>query len=442
MNRRLTPGVLVATLLAVVPASAQAPVKTPPQAERFLDAANGLSLDQALGLALAQEPSLRAARSQIEIAEAMKWQASLRPNPSISIERREEPGGTDNQTMVSIDWPLDLFRKGSRVAVAQGEVTGARFGVADRERLLAAEVRMRYGNLAAAVRDLGFLDEIVGATRRQHDLLRARAELGASPPLERDLLDVALRRLESERLLQAAAAEAASVDLTRVLGLPPDAKVTLRETLEDLVRRESPATAGAGDLSTAAEQRADVREAVARIDIAAAKIDRAEDSGRFDVSLFGNYIRMDAGFPQQAFGADGSLTRIRGLFNYVSIGAMVTIPLLDRNQGMAAAARAERAGAEAARDAALLSARAEVAAARARHELAQRAVDIYTGGARALARQNLTVVRQTYELGRLTVFDVMSEERRYLDVELAYTQALRAAYEARTALERALGERR
>jgi outer membrane protein TolC len=52
------------------------------------------------------------------------------------------------------------------------------------------------------------------------------------------------------------------------------------------------------------------------------------------------------------------------------------------------------------------------------------------------------VVSQTYELGRLTVFDVMSEQRRYLDVERAYTQALREAYEARTALDRARGERR
>ena len=62
--------------------------------------------------------------------------------------------------------------------------------------------------------------------------------------------------------------------------------------------------------------------------------------------------------------------------------------------------------------------------------------------AQALARQNLTVVGQSYELGRVTVFEVLAERRRYLDVERAYTEALRAAYEARTALNRALGERR
>ena len=67
---------------------------------------------------------------------------------------------------------------------------------------------------------------------------------------------------------------------------------------------------------------------------------------------------------------------------------------------------------------------------------------IYSAGAQMLARQNLTVVGQSYELGRITVFEVLAERRRYLDVERAYTDALRAAYEARTALNRARGERR
>jgi cobalt-zinc-cadmium efflux system outer membrane protein len=441
MNTRTMSGALIATLLVGAPVFAQTPAPTSPLAARFLDP-KGLPLDQAVAMALEQEPSLRAARSQIDVAEGMRLQASLRPNPSVSVERLEEPGGTDNQTTLAVQWPLDLFRRSSRMAVAEREVTTARAAVADRERLLAADVRARYGELAVAIRDLALLDEIVEATRRQHDLLRSRAGVGASPPLERDLLDVELRRLESERLLQAGRAEAASFELKRVLGMATEAKIIVRDTLEDLVRRDPLSAAAADDVSAVVAQRADVRQAAARIGVAAAKIERAEDIGRVDVSLFGNYMRMDAGFPQRGFSADGTLTRIRGLFHYVSVGAMVTVPLLDRNQGAVAAARAERAGAAAAHDAAVLSAQAELGAAQARHEHALRAVRVYSDGARSLARQNLTVVSQTHQLGRLTVFDVMSEQRRYLDVERAYTQALREAYEARTALVRARGERR
>jgi cobalt-zinc-cadmium efflux system outer membrane protein len=151
-------------------------------------------------------------------------------------------------------------------------------------------------------------------------------------------------------------------------------------------------------------------------------------------------MRMDAGFPQRAFAPHGGLERIRGQFNYLAAGATLTLPLLNRNQGEVAMARAERTGAASAHDAARLAAEAELASARARDDRARQAVKLYTDGAQTLARQNLAVVGQSYELGRVTVFDVLAERRRYLDVERAYTDALRAAYEARTALNRALGE--
>jgi cobalt-zinc-cadmium efflux system outer membrane protein len=219
-----------------------------------------------------------------------------------------------------------------------------------------------------------------------------------------------------------------------------DAAVTLRDTFEDLVQRETAAARAIPDPATVLEQRPDVREAEARVDTADARIARAQAEGRFDLSVFAGYMRMDAGFPQRGFAPDGSLALIRGRFHYFSAGAMMTIPLLNRNQGNVAAASAERAGAAAAYEAARLAAEGELAAARVRDEHARQAVTIFSAGAQRLARQNLTVVGQSYELGRVTVFDVLAEQRRYLAVERAYTEALRAAYEARTALDRALGD--
>jgi cobalt-zinc-cadmium efflux system outer membrane protein len=438
MTTRIVLSVLIAALGGGGPAFAQGPAQAP-LAERYVDPVNGLSLDQAIARALEQEPSLRAARSEIVVARGAQLEASLRPNPTVSIERREEPSGTDNLTTVAVEWPLDLFRRGGRVAIADRQVTAVQHSVADRERLLGAEVRMRYGDVLAAVRDSAILDELVATTRRQHGLLRSRVEEGATPPLERDLLDVELRRLESDRLLQAGRTEAALFELKRLLGMKAAAPLTVRDTLEGLVRRDSAAAAEPSETSTALEQRADVRAAAARVDVAEAKIERVQAEGRFDVSLFVNYMRMDAGFPQRGFAPNGGLERVRGLFHYVSAGAMISVPVLNRNQGEVAAARAERAGAASALDAARLAADSELAAARARDERAQQAVNAYAAGAQTLARQNLTVVSRSYDLGRVTVFDVLAEQRRYLDVERAYTEALKAAYEARTALNRALG---
>jgi cobalt-zinc-cadmium efflux system outer membrane protein len=120
---------------------------------------------------------------------------------------------------------------------------------------------------------------------------------------------------------------------------------------------------------------------------------------------------------------------------------MVNLPLRNRNQGGIAAAEAARAGATARHDAARLAAGVDLSAARIRDGWTRAAVAVYTGGARALARRNLDVITETYELGRATIFDVLAEQRRYLELESAFTRALRDAYDARTALLRARGDR-
>lgn len=440
MNVRIRVSLVMLATLVSSAAAAQSPAS--PAATRFVDPVNGLSLDQAIARALEQEPSLRAARTQIDVAQGMRTQSALRPNPTVSFERREEPQGMDNQTMVSFEWPLDLFRRDARVAVADRQVAAAELAVADRKRLLIANVRARYGEVLTAVRDLRLFDDFVAATERQHDLLRARVDEGATAPLDRDLVTVELRRLESERVLQAGRAEAALIELKGVLGMQPDAVLMVRDTLEDVVLRETTATSPASDVTRIIEQRADVREAAAQVDIAGAKIERAEREGRFDVNVFANYARMNSGFPQLGVAPSGGLTPIRSVFHYVAAGATVTLPLRNRNQGEIAAARAEQNGAALTHEAARVAAASELAAARARDDYARQAVAIYSSGAQGLARQNLAVVEQSFQLGRVTVFNVLTERRRYIEVERGYTDALRGAFEARTALNQAIGEGR
>jgi outer membrane protein TolC len=90
--------------------------------------------------------------------------------------------------------------------------------------------------------------------------------------------------------------------------------------------------------------------------------------------------------------------------------------------------------------AAVLEARADIAAARNDDRSAREAVAQYRDGIRASSRLNLDVVRETLTLGRATMFDVLNEQRRYLEIERAYTSALQSAFEARTRLQLALGD--
>lgn len=428
---------VVSTLAWAVPVLAQEAGTREPIA-RYIDERAGMGLDAAIARAVAQEPSLRAVRADVEVARAQRQQAELRPNPMLNVERRDEPGGTDALTTIGVEWPLDLFRRSGRIQTADRSVAVAQFGAEDRERILVADVRMQYGAAVAAVRELVVAEELVTAAERQLDLVRARVEAGSTPPLDRDLLDVEVRRLDAARLVAIGRVEVALVGLKRLLGMPPTEPLQVRDSLDTLIASIGIEPSGVRGVTP--DGRSDVREADARVALADALIDQAHREGRADVSVFGSYMRMDSGFPQQGIGPAGALERVRGRFNYVAVGATVSLPLLNRNQGQVAAAQAERLGAEARREAIDLAARAEVAAAQARDAQAQRAVQIYAGGVRDLARRNLDVVRQTFDLGRATVFDVLAEQRRWLEIEQGYTAAAREAWEARVALTRARGE--
>lgn len=393
-----------------------------------------LTLTQAIDVGLSREPSTRAAAADVDVVRGMKVQAGARSNPVVSLERRREPGGTDSATEASVEWPLDLFRRSARVAVADAEIVVAERVSADVRRNLAADIAEAYGRVAAAVRQLALTDEVLAAVNGQLDTLRARVAQGSAPALERDMLEVGVRRLQADRLAQVGRVDVAVLRLKRLLGMPPDAPLRVAQTLEELVAGD------AASVSTdAVALRPDVEASEARVRLLDTRIQSLRTEARPDVTLFGSYMRMDAGFPQQGFSEDGHLERVRGQFNYVAAGVMVTIPLFNRQQGSIAAASAERRSAEARAEGARLAAASEAAEAGVQLGRANQAVVQYRENVRPLARRNLEIVRETYQLGRATVFDVLAEQQRYLETEQAYTETLIEAYDAGVSLSRARG---
>jgi len=406
---------------------------TAPARSQVVPVGENVSLSQAIAVALVREPATRAAKADVEVARGLQLQAGLRANPTMSVERREEPGGTDAATDIGFEWPLELFRRRARVSVADAELNVAEHGEADVRRQLAGDVAAAYGRVAAAVRELAILDEVLAAATRQLDLLRARATQGATPTLDRDMVDVEVRKLQAERMGQAGRADRALVALKRLLGMPPDAPLRLTQSLEELV-----ATVDAAPAAQAT--RPDILAWEARVRAEEQRLVAAHDDSRPDVTVFASYMRMDAGFPQRAFAPGGGLERVRGQFNYLTAGAMVTVPLWNRQQGSIAAATAAREGAEARLEAARLTAASEIAEARAWNDQARKAVALYEEGIRPLTRRNLETVNETYQLGRATVFDVLAEQRRYLEAERAYVEALAEAFASGLSLRQATGD--
>src|SRR4026207_1981552 len=176
MRRHLPSLTLVICVCASLSATAQTQTdQHAPMAPPFLDPVNGVPRDEATAQALQHEPSLRAARADVEVARGMRMQAELKPNPTVSFAQQVEPSGTDAQTRVDVQWPLDLFRKSGRVAVAERQIEATQHATSDRQRLLISDVRLKFGEVLAAVRELSISDEVGSVTTQQTTLMSASA---------------------------------------------------------------------------------------------------------------------------------------------------------------------------------------------------------------------------------------------------------------------------
>ena len=117
----------------------------------------------------------------------------------------------------------------------------------------------------------------------------------------------------------------------------------------------------------------------------------------------------------------------------------VTLPVRNRNEGNVAAATADSRAAQHRLELAGLVVRQEVASAFVQRAAAERSLRLYGEGVRSIGGRNLEVVRQTYTLGRSTLLEVIAEQRRYIEIEAVYTEALKHVYDAGVEIERAVG---
>jgi outer membrane protein, heavy metal efflux system len=344
--------------------------------------------------------------------------------------------GPDNNLTASVTLPLDLNgRKAGRVGVAVGELEVKRAQVVERARRLRAEVRMKAGEFLAAQRNLRFTEELLQVNRDALGLLSTRASQGAAPPLEEKLLRVEVNRLEASRRRLASQVEVHALQLKTLVGLGPEAPLALQGDLHPApVRLEL-----SEGLRQALAARSDLLVARAEVAMAEAMIQKEKAEGRWDASVNAGYMRQDFGYDLRGLTASGSTQPIQDVFHYVGAGVSITLPVRNQNQGNIAAAMASTTAAQRRLALVTLTIRQEVTAAFAQYEAAQRALDIYTQGVREVARQNLDVVRQTYALGRATLLDVIAEQRRYIDIETGYTEALKQTYDAVVDIERAVG---
>src|SRR5207302_8540211 len=146
-----------------------------------------------------------------------------------------QTNGKDNSVMAGAMLPLELGgRRAVRIVVAEREVEVREGEVANRERILAAEVRAKFGEALAQALKLSFTDELVEANQQSFNLIAARVVEGATPPLEQNMALVELNRLRSMREGAEGKLEVLMFELRNLIGMRPEEPLRLRGKFDNL----------------------------------------------------------------------------------------------------------------------------------------------------------------------------------------------------------------
>ena len=142
-----------------------------------------LTADAAVQIALLNNRGLQAAYDELGIAEAVRVQQSLPPNPTIQVTRLAGPAETeiDRQIVASI---VSLATLPARTEIAADRFRQAQLAAALETLRVAAEARRSYIRAVAARRQVGLLEQANGAAATTTELTKRLGETGAMNKLD------------------------------------------------------------------------------------------------------------------------------------------------------------------------------------------------------------------------------------------------------------------
>ena len=150
----------------------------------FQEPAGPLTMETAIRLALEVNPTIMAARREIEATEAQVLQGSLRPNPGFSYSV-ENAGRISRSSSAQVELPIERGDKlAARVDAAQRGRDVALSDLSGRQLKVRADVMAAFFDVLAAQDLLALAQESVNLARRATDIAAKRVAAGKVSPVE------------------------------------------------------------------------------------------------------------------------------------------------------------------------------------------------------------------------------------------------------------------
>jgi cobalt-zinc-cadmium efflux system outer membrane protein len=369
-----------------------------------------LSLQEAVNQALQTRASLKAEAERVTVAEGLRKQAGLFPNPEFQFQNENlRPGQTytrDVDTLAMINQQLDVLGKRKQRIAAASE--GVVLSQADYELArwqVSQQVKLAYWAARGSQEIRDVLQTTADNFQKIVDYNAAQLSVGAIA--EQDLLRV---RLEWERLKILAdtafiEVNRSRVELLRVMGKKDFAEVVLTEPLavDSEVVPEG--------IEQALAQRIEIKAARTALDQAMANARLQEVNARPDLNVTAGYKRTE--LPDTTYGVNTAIVSVR-----------ITLPTTDKNQGNRIAAEAEVRRQQQLVEAAEEEVRADFAEALLEYEMRRSEFLNAIQPLREHAANISKIAAAAYAEGGTELLRLLDAERTRLDAELAWARGM------------------
>ncbi|MFH1719041.1 MAG: TolC family protein [Planctomycetota bacterium] len=384
-----------------------------------------ITLKEALGLALVQNPELRASYWGVRVADAGRLQASLRPNPELEVEVEEVGGAGDRsgfdgaETTIQIAQPIELGQKrAKRTALAALEKDLAQWDYEAKRLDVRTEVTKAFVEVLAAQQRVQLTEELLKLSQELLETVAQRVDAGKDSPLEKTKAAVvvsnsriqheqAIRNLQVARKQLASTWAAGALMFERAAGrLDSMDPVPLIEALTDSIARNP-----------------DIARWAAEIEKAKAALEVEKAKAVSDISLSGGFRKFNE--------TDD---------NAAVFGVSLPLGVSDRNQGGRLQATYNLARAREEEKATRTRTRAELV--RAYHSLSNayaEAIELENNILQG-AETVFEASKEGYSQGKLDYLNVLDAQRTLSEVRTRYIDALAAYHSSKADVERLIGE--
>lgn len=374
-----------------------------------------ITLDDAVRLALARNPSVAAAALEVDARAERARQQSRRPNPALSAEIQNVGADTaSRETTASVQQLLELG--GDRNARTQAALRArdvATHEYASARTAIVAEVRQAFTSVLAAQQEVTIARENLDLAVNTAGAVRARVEAGKTSPIEETRSDVlvAAERLEllraEQHLAEARRRLAATWGADRVTF--DSAAGSLSTTTELPSLDQLQARLDTNPVLVAAIAVVAEREAVVKL----------EEARRIpDLTASAGYRRFSSPSDAAVVG-----------------GVALPLPLFDRNRGGIAEARLRVAQAKEESRSVRVALERDLGDAYRAYETARQEVTTLQRDIVPAAQSVFDAISEGYRLGKFGYLEVLDARRTLTTARLQFVRALEQLHLAVVSVE-------